>query len=85
MAYIPTLQTDTPIIEFFYNQTVSIVQYPWQVKQVLGRVPNVQVFYWDKVTYEYVTGNLPSSRVVFTGGTIEVDHGGPETGIIKVS
>lgn len=85
MAYIPTLQIDTPIIEIFNNKTVSIVQYPWQVKQVLGSVPNVQVMYWDKVEHKYVSSNLPASRVVFTGDTIEINHGGPESGIIKVS
>ncbi len=84
MAYIESLQLEVPIVETFNNVTSTSISYPPAVQEILGRYPIVQVWYFDKVTGEYVLSNLPSSRIEFKKDKIFIYHGGVESGIIKV-
>lgn len=71
----------TPTIQPFFNASSTTISYsPFMVEQY-GSQPDVQVFY--KEGTEYVLSN-DMNAVVFNGSTIVVDHGGPNTGIIKI-
>lgn len=51
------------------------------MQELYGSRPNVQVYYKDGS--EYVLSD-DMNGVVFDGSTITVDHGGPNTGFVKV-
>lgn len=75
-----------PYIQAFSNKEISIINYPQSLRDVYGRVPQVQVLYWDVYANEYYVSHT-STRVALTGNpvdTITINHGGLATGIIKI-
>lgn len=64
----------------FTNQPSSTIGYTGGLAEQYGPEPNVQVFY--KEGTEFVQSEF--SEVKFNGSTIIVDHGGLNTGIIKI-
>lgn len=70
-----------PTIENFFNQSTTTIPYPAFMQEQYGAKPNVEVYYKDGA--EYVLSN-DMNRVEFDGSTITVDHGGPNTGFIKI-
>jgi hypothetical protein len=65
----------------FANASETIVDYGPLVQEEYGSNPNVQVYYRENG--ELVLSDDMNS-VSFDGMTITVDHGGPQTGIIKI-
>jgi len=65
----------------FTNQSTSTIGYAGGMAALYGPQPNVEVFYREGS--EYVQSDL--SQVIFDGSTIQIDHGGSQTGIVKVN
>ena len=73
------------IISFADKLTTSIA-YPDTLKAIFGQKPRVSVYYWDADVGEFYTLNdFPTSSVIFTGSSIEIDHGGLASGYVKIS
>lgn len=75
----------TPTIFPFYNIANSTIDYSAVLRNKYGRVPQVEVLYWDEDAQEYTLSNNPG--VSLSGNpvnSIEVNHGGLQTGIIRV-
>jgi hypothetical protein len=70
-----------PTIQPFTNQSSTTIVWDSNKQDLYGSRPNVQVYY--KEGTEYVLSDDMNS-VVFDGSTIFVDHGGLNTGIIKI-
>lgn len=76
----------TPYEFPFSNVAFSSIPYTDDMKANLGPMPKIEVYYWDDLAQEYYLLNgIPSSQIKFTGNTVEVDHGGLNTGFVKVS
>lgn len=70
----------------FVNVAFTDIDYNADMKAKLGQYPKVTVFYWDPAASEYYEANGGAGvEVKFDGNTISVDHGGVNTGIVKVS
>ena len=65
----------------FTNQTNTTIVWDANKQDLYGSEPNVQVYY--KEGLEYVLSD-DMNGVVFDGSTIEIDHGGTNTGIVKI-
>lgn len=70
-----------PTIQSFLNQSTTIIPYSAFMIEQYGAKPNVQVYY--KEGTEYALSN-DMNRVAFDGSTITIDHGGPNTGFVKI-
>lgn len=70
----------------FSNVAFSAIDYNDVMKASLGPYPKIQVFYFDPETGDYyeLNGN-PGTETKFDGNTISIDHGGLQSGIVKVS
>lgn len=64
----------------FVNQLTTTVAYSGE----FGPKPLVEVIYYDDVTEEWTQQGV-FTNVRIQPGQIYVDHGGPATGIIKIS
>lgn len=74
-----------PIIVPFYNVSTSAIGYGAEQRRMHGEVPQVQVTYYDPEADEYVLSN--STRIALTGNPVDqinIDHGGPNTGVIRI-
>lgn len=75
-----------PTIIAFSNALATIIPYTGDMQTKYGAEPRVDVFYYDPGTETYVENNgIPSSQVKFDGININIDHGGANTGMIKIS
>lgn len=70
-----------PSITPFTLQSTTVIAWTADMIELYGTRPNVQVYY--KEGTEYVLSD-DMNAVVFDGSTIEVDHGGVNTGIVKI-
>ena len=76
----------TPTIVPFVNAAISTISYPSGLKTLYGNYPRVQIIYYDNDAAEYVVATpLEESRVAFNGTQIIIDHGGNQSGLIKIS
>jgi hypothetical protein len=76
----------TPTIFPFYNVATSTIDYSPLLREKYGRVPQVQVSYYDEEADEYYVSNN-STRVSLSGNpvnSIAVDHGGAASGIVRI-
>ena len=73
-----------PNIHTFTKKTISVIEYGSDLHNILGPYPNVEVSYYDKIANKYVLSNLPGSRIEFTGNQVIINHGGEESGLIRV-
>jgi hypothetical protein len=71
-----------PSITPFTLQPTTTIAWTVDMQELYGSKPNVQVYYRES-SGEYVLSD-DMNGVVFDGATIEVDHGGSQTGFIKV-
>lgn len=76
-----------PIYTFpFGNALTSDIPYTTEMQANLGAVPKIEAYYYDEMSGEYShTNGIPGSEAILSEGVIHVDHGGPATGIIKLS
>ena len=72
-----------PYLQSFSNVSLTIVPYGAAMKSKYGIAPNINTYFFDNIASEYVISFVPLARIL--GDTIEVDHGGPSTGYIKIS
>lgn len=73
---------DPTIVPFTGEETKSI-PYSAQMLADYGQQPNVQVYFKDTGTGEFVLSD-DMNRVDFDGSVIDVDLGGLGTGVIKI-
>ena len=64
-----------------FNESETIINYSPSLLALYGTDPNVQVYYKDGANY-VLSDDM--NQVKFDGTNITVDHGGVNTGIIKV-
>lgn len=75
-----------PYLVAFVNALTTTIPYPAGLKTIYGSYPHIQVLYYDADAGEYVVATpLEESRVAFTGSSIEISHGGVQSGIIKIT
>lgn len=70
-----------PTIVPFGNETETVINYNAAMLENYGAKPNVQVFY--KQGTEYALSD-DMNQVRFDGVNITVDHGGSNTGFVKI-
>lgn len=70
----------TPTIQPF-NEAVTTINYSTTLRRSFGNEPNVQVYYAQDGNY-VLSDDM--NQVKFDGTNIEVDHGGPQVGFIKI-
>lgn len=70
-----------PSITPFTLQSTTVIAWTADMQELYGSRPNVQVYYKDGA--EYVLSD-DMSGIVFDGVEIRVDHGGVNTGFVKV-
>lgn len=70
-----------PTIQSFLNQSSTTIAYSAFMQEQYGSEPNVELYYKDGA--EYVLSN-DMNEVVFDGSTISIDHGGSNTGFVKI-
>lgn len=71
----------SPTIVPFGNQTQTLINYNAAMLENYGSEPNVQVYY--RVGTEYQLSD-DFNQVSFDGVNITVDHGGSNTGFVKI-
>lgn len=69
----------------FANALSSNIAYTLDMQAKLGAAPRVEVYYRDDIANEFYHINIPSSEIIFSGGFVNVDHGGLASGIVKLS
>lgn len=74
----------TPTQVQFNNATVTSITYDQVMRDKYGLQPRVHVYYYDPVDGSYYSSTF-FTHVTFDGSTINVDHGGPNTGIISIT
>ena len=68
----------------FVNASTTTIAYPQSLRDKYGPQPRVYVYYRDPATNELYLS--PFFTVMhFTGTSINIDHGGPNTGIVVVT
>lgn len=72
-----------PYLQSFSNVAISVVPYGEAMRSKYGIAPNINTYFFDNIASEYVISFVPVARIL--GDTIEVVHGGPSTGFIKIS
>lgn len=73
-------------ITFFADVETTTIPYPDLFKTEFGLKPRVDVYYFDEELGEfYNTNGVPSSEVKFDGSNININHGGPASGYVKIS
>jgi hypothetical protein len=75
-----------PTIITFYNVPSTTVDYSQALRDLHGRVPKVEVSYWDEDNDEYYLST--ANRVSLHGSPVSsiiVDHGGSGTGILRIT
>ena len=72
-----------PTIVPFANVSSSTVAYTIPLQQKYGSNPKVFVYYQDPETGEYYISPF-FTRMAFVDGSIEIDHGGENTGLIVI-
>lgn len=70
-----------PTIVPFGFETQTVINYSATMLENYGAKPNVQVFYKDGTAY-LLSDDM--NQVRFDGVNITVDHGGSNTGFIKI-
>lgn len=70
-------------VNFFNASSTSIVYDETMVKK-FGAEPSVIVYYYDSVTGEFYLSEFPFTQMKFDGTNIDIDHGGPATGIVVI-
>lgn len=76
----------TPTIFPFANVVSSTIDYNAGLRAKYGRVPQVQVLYYDSEAGELLVSNN-TTRIALTGNpvnSIAIDHGGMQSGIIRI-
>jgi len=68
----------------FSNVSSSTITYTATMQQQFGNTPRVFVYYYDPVNGEFYLSNAFFTRVGYAGGTINIDHGGPQRGYIVI-
>lgn len=78
-----------PYISAFTNKATSEIPYPASLAALYGPYPKVEVLYWDEEASEYyLSGSFTRvsfSQSVKTGNRINIDHGGSNSGVVKIS
>lgn len=70
----------------FSNQLTTTIDYNAGLKAEFGNYPKVSLYYFDSSTGDfYEVNGVPGTEVKFDGDNIIVDHGGPATGLLKIS
>jgi hypothetical protein len=70
----------------FAGVAFSSIPYSDTMKAQYGADPQVVVYYYDEATGGfYSTNGLPGTEIKFTGSTIEIDHGGIQSGYLKIN
>lgn len=69
----------------FSNQEQTVINYSEALRNQFGRVPKVQVSYFDPVSSDYYISNNQTAVALIGNpvSQIRVDHGGLSSGIIK--
>jgi len=73
----------TPATFSFTNAASSTIDYGPGLLAQYGSQPRVFVLYRDADTGEYVVASW-FTRIEFTGSAVEVDHGGPQSGLVVI-
>lgn len=79
-----------PSYFLFVNQSVTEIGYGGALQDQLGMMPSVNVFYYDTDAEEggLVSGAGVFTKIAFDGDPltkITITHGGPASGVIKLS
>lgn len=75
-----------PTIITFHNKTFNAFGYSDDMRARHGNTPMIQVLYRDEETGEFVVSTM-QSRIELTGNPVthvRVEHGGPNSGVIKI-
>ena len=75
----------TPTIINFANATQTVVNYTQEMRDKYAFPPKVFAYYFDTVTGEFVLSVLPLTSMRFSGNTLTVDHGGPNSGRLIIT
>lgn len=70
----------------FINKSQSTIPYTEQMRDLYGRVPRVQIAYFDPEANDYYISNN-QTLVKLTGNPVSnivIDHGGVSTGMVKI-
>lgn len=62
-------------------QSSSVINYTTAMQELYGPKPNVQVYFKEGAEYSL---SDDMNEVKFDGTTIEIDHGGVNSGFVKI-
>jgi hypothetical protein len=68
----------------FNNASTTTIAYSDAMRDMYGTQPRVFVWYYDPVTGEFYLSTF-FTVIKFNGSNINIDHGGPSTGIVVVT
>jgi hypothetical protein len=69
----------------FSNVAFTDIVLTADIQQQVGPFPKVQITYYDPETDDYYLVNgIPGVPVSINSGVLHIDHGGPNTGFIKL-
>lgn len=75
-----------PTIVPFSNAAITSFPYTVELQSKYGTEPRIEVFYYDAGTETFIQNNgMPGSQVKDDGVNVVIDHGGVQTGIVKIS
>jgi hypothetical protein len=74
-----------PLIVPFFNASSTSIAYGPSLQSQFGLAPNVSVNYWDGTQYVNAGITTQVKFDTYPVTVITVDHGGSNTGIIKIS
>ena len=70
----------------FSNQATTTINYNAGLRAMFGAYPKITLFYFDPDAGNfYEVNGVPGSSIKLIGDNIFVDHGGPATGLLKIS
>lgn len=73
-----------PFIVPFFNKSSTAIGYGPSLRTKFGLAPNVSVSYWDGTQYVNAGIMTQIKFNTFPVTQILVDHGGPNTGFVKI-
>lgn len=73
-----------PLITTFFNTPSTVIGYGPSMQSVYGLAPKITVLYWDGT--QYVAAGISTSIAfdTYPVNSITIDHGGPNTGLVKI-
>lgn len=76
----------TPTIVPFSNVATSSISYPAALQIAHGAIPRVQVIYYNEETGDFDL-SIDATKVALVGTPVNeifIDHGGPNSGYVKI-